>query len=395
MAESSVTRKGSSSEHHDVHDSGVKPVSSTRARISSTTTSIQPGDSTHLIDNSKNHYVPIKLNCGVKLCCSPRVLSQCSGVLCQLEADLKQCLQILPKSTHGLIRRTVIWVNVSYNYGPREHPIPLNHLTAHHHEGWLLWARDSPAKVLGIEIYSVFDYLKMRLHWNGSGLLLHEFCHLIHQQVLPNGLFNKTVDTAYQRADRSGLYERVLRRDWAGKYIDYDLSYAMIDHKEFFAEMSVTYLCNSYKELDNESMLEMERCCPPIREPNVYTRIQQNDRKAGKKQPSRLLQSSDIGIYEESLDPLFPVAFVRKWFRCELAAPPHCNKFYPFTRGQLFNHDRLTHHILKGLWEQISLWKDPSGPPCSEPLQCWCPLRRKGRKPILIMSNDHFDTVDL
>jgi hypothetical protein len=28
-------------------------------------------------------------------------------------------------------------------------------------------------------------------------------------------------------------------------------------------------------------------------------------------------------------------------------------------------------------------------------LQCWCPLRRKGRKPILIMSNDHFDTVDL
>lgn len=63
----------------------------------------------------------------------------------------------------------------------------------------------------------------MRNHWNGSGLILHELCHLIHQHALPDGLENRDVKNAFQNAVASGIYERTLRRDWVGLEIDYDM----------------------------------------------------------------------------------------------------------------------------------------------------------------------------
>jgi hypothetical protein len=78
----------------------------------------------------------------------------------------------------------------------------------------------------GIEIYSCIDYRRMRLHWNGCGLIMHELCHLIHQQVLPGGLENADVVDAYTSARNLGIYDTVLRRDWAGKDLDCDLAYA-------------------------------------------------------------------------------------------------------------------------------------------------------------------------
>jgi hypothetical protein len=72
-------------------------------------------------------------------------------------------------------------------------------------------ARDKPEKVKGIEIYNCFEYQAMRLHWNGCGLLLHEFCHLIHQFTLVDSLENATVIKAFESATNSGLYDSVLR----------------------------------------------------------------------------------------------------------------------------------------------------------------------------------------
>jgi hypothetical protein len=63
----------------------------------------------------------------------------------------------------------------------------------------------------------------MRLHWNGSGLLLHELCHLIHQFALPDGLDNEIVKKLYEEARNSGRYIHTLRRDWAGQEEDYDM----------------------------------------------------------------------------------------------------------------------------------------------------------------------------
>jgi hypothetical protein len=70
-------------------------------------------------------------------------------------------------------------------------------------------ALDRPDKAEGIEIYNVFDYRAMRLHWNGCGLILHEFCHLIHQFCL--GLECQLVKDAYVKAKESGLYNSTPR----------------------------------------------------------------------------------------------------------------------------------------------------------------------------------------
>lgn len=135
-------------------------------------------------------------------------------------------------------------------------------------------ARDRPEKKLGIEIYNCIDYQRMRFHWNGCGLILHELSHLIHQLILPDGLENIAVKEAFACAKASEKYEQVLRRDWAGKEIDCDLAYAMVDHREFFAEMSVTYLSSrGYRELDHAIHSKMIKASPPIVAPSVHSNI--------------------------------------------------------------------------------------------------------------------------
>ncbi len=79
--------------------------------------------------------------------------------------------------------------------------------------------KDIPAKVLGIEIYNCFEYMQNRNHWNGCGLLLHEFCHLIHQLVLPDGLNNDRVKNMYELAIQTGRYDLVLRLEVKGPFL--------------------------------------------------------------------------------------------------------------------------------------------------------------------------------
>lgn len=179
-----------------------------------------------MIDNTQHVYIRVTLKQSqIKAHCRPAVLSACPQILQDLDDDLCECLRILPKSVHPMIRRTCIWINAQYAVGPIENPASLANATTHHHRAWLLWANDCPDKQHGIEIYNCFSYQRMRLHWNGCGLILHELCHLIHQFAL--GLHNPSVKEAYQKAKRSEKYEQVLRRDWAGLTIDCDLAYAV------------------------------------------------------------------------------------------------------------------------------------------------------------------------
>jgi len=339
------------------------------------------------IDNSRNVYIPLRLRCGIQIRCRTAVLRDCPQVLSDLEKDLAQCLRILPRSVQPLVRRTRFWVNQSYCFGSHENPKIVNHTTAHHHEAWLLWAKDRPEKAHGIEIYNCWDYRRMRQHWNGCGLILHELCHLIHQQVL--GLDCESVRAAYATAQQSGKYDSVLRRDWAGKPDgDTDLSYAMVDHKEFFAEMSVTYWSRGYRHLDRAAFDKLEECCPPIMEPDVQARI-------GQKHPNLVADpaSSSTEHAAHRLSAWVSRAFHRGH---ELS---HCNKFYPFTRGQLQYYDSATFAAMDRIWTVIATWEDPSESQCTG---CWnVPWRHKYPKQSAFDCNQDEgtetipDTVDL
>ena len=143
----------------------------------------------------------------------------------------------------------VLWLLTTRPLSLHTHTHTHAHAHIYIHYYTISSAHDIPEKSKCIEIYNCFNYMKMRLHWNGCGLLLHEYCHLIHQCCLPspssaslspttslqlatgltdhdsidNGLYNATVIDAYETAKRSKLYDNVLRRDWAGKKEDYDM----------------------------------------------------------------------------------------------------------------------------------------------------------------------------
>jgi len=292
------------------------------------------------VDNSQHIYIPVKLKCGVSARCRPNVLSACPQVLVELNNDLTQCLDLLPRSIHSLIRKTVMWVNLSYTVGMGE---VLTHSTTHHHESWLLWTRDKPEKVNGIEIYNCNEYLTMRLHWNGCGLILHELCHVVHQHCLVNGLENHRVKEAYLRAEETGLYEQVLRRDCAGKTCDADAAYASLNEREFFAELSVAYWASGYSEYDEAKHSKMTEASPPIIEPGVVERVQATD---------------SFDEYHQ-----FP--------QNELSVLPHCNKFYPFTQGQLRHYDRETYHVLERIWSDIASGSEKEGWRVRKRCCCW------------------------
>ena len=106
---------------------------------SATTLLNHPDQSSLLIDNSRNFYLPVRLKCGVHALCRPDVILHCPNVLQDLNTDLSECLRILPSSVHALVKRTRIWVNRTYAIGPRDQPKIMLHTTTHHHQGWLLW----------------------------------------------------------------------------------------------------------------------------------------------------------------------------------------------------------------------------------------------------------------
>lgn len=213
----------------------------------------------------------------------------------------------------------------------------LRHTTAHHHEFWLAWMRDRIDKALGVEIYDAAEYRRMRLHWNGCGLLMHELCHIIHQFALTDGLENQQVKKAHGLVQICGLYDCVRRRDWAGLERDFDLAYATVDCKEFFAEMSVAYWSREYDPmLDRQDPRRILSCSPPLTEPNVVDRVEKSFGNGIAKSRHR---SPVSGVFRHRT--------------------PHCNKFYPFTRGQLRQYDKATFETMEKLWEEIAAWKDP------------------------------------
>jgi hypothetical protein len=234
----------------------------------------------------------------------------------------------------------------------------------------------------GIEIYSCIDYRRMRLHWNGCGLILHELCHLIHQQALPGGLENVDVANAYTSAHYSGSYDTVLRRDWAGKVLDVDLAYAMCDAKEFFAEISVSFWSNNYPELDNADRSDIALCSPPILEPTVLARVRELD---GLGSPDRRPFSGFRP--QEGFGGLLHL--IEYYQRRRL----HCNKFYPFTRGQLRKFDPNSYKAIDSLWRQIEKWDDPYRVPiCSKPYGCWTPW--KGHQRVQVLTSVIADTIE-
>ncbi|KAL9180093.1 hypothetical protein ACHAXT_008063 [Thalassiosira profunda] len=281
-----------------------------------------PSGHFELIDNSALSYTSVKLRCGVTVQVGENVLEDCPGILDDLNHDIIGCLSVLPASCRQLLRRTKIWINRTI--------------------------RDRQEKEESIEIYNAAEYQRMRLHYQSYGLLLHEFCHIVHQKALPGGLYNSTVVDIHRIAKESGKYAKVLRRDWALKEVDTDMAYAIVDHKEFFAEISVSFLADFYHERDHgagaATSMSMATCSPPFVSLAVIERMRQQSEKGSQSSCSGLCRAMSL----------------RRGGRII----PHCSKFFPFTKGQLRRYDPRVYKCFVKLWQCIEGWEDPVGQRC-------------------------------
>jgi len=216
----------------------------------------------------------------------------------------------------------------------------------------------------------------MRLHWNGCGLILHELCHLIHQLVLKEGLENDEVMNAFGMVLEGGLYDEVIRRDWAFGEEESDAAYATINHKEFFSELSVAFLSRGYDaglkrrkrercklqlkvqqqhQTDHEHggvyvdrNGDMELCSPPFVALDVLER-----RKAMGYDDERQFHSLESSSWMQNIQNILTGG---------VNGHGHCNKFFPFTRGQLKEFDPESFAAFQQLWSEIAVWEDPSSP---------------------------------
>ena len=140
--------------------------------------------------------------------------------------------------------------------------------------------------------------------------------------------------------------------------------------KEFFAEMSVAFLSRAYHSLNEKNKFVMEDCSPPLIEPNTTDRVLSAAAIATKETEDGTVNDSDQRVcwfpYHDSqqqsfrqknrlVDPLFQEAAIHR----NCLDVQHCNKFYPFTQGQLKYHDESVFVSMKGLWQEIALWDDP------------------------------------
>ncbi len=255
--------------------------------------------------------------------------------------------------------------------------------------------RDIPEKAPGIEIYNIDHYLQARAYYNGYGLLLHEYCH---QFVLPDGLNNVIIQTLHGKALLcKAQYQSVYRRDWllrrifdAGTDIATrkDMAYALLNHYEYFAELSVAYLCNGYQHLDclpskqqnvkcwdpgcwATKTMDIHSWCPPVLPTRSIQSSAELVNKDTQSEVSKENGRTGKGIHKTWVKDIisYMLDTVNNNYNKRINTPTaecqrlwHCGNFYPFTSLQLKRFDFEAFQALDKLWRiDIENWRQPKG----------------------------------
>lgn len=145
-----------------------------------------------------------------------------------MDVQLRRVEDVVPSKALQHLKTVRIWANPAY-----EDVKP----TAEYHpeRDYLVRKKRLPDMVQGVELTNVerFDFECTRMPY----LMLHEFAHAYHDQVL--GFREPSIRAAFDAAEASGTYEEVDR--FNGRILIKDEAYAMSNHKEYFAEATEAY----------------------------------------------------------------------------------------------------------------------------------------------------------
>jgi hypothetical protein len=162
---------------------------------------------------------------------NPQVLGhqRAEDVQAELARQLEQISEAVPEPALAALRKVRIWVewNKIQNAASHFHPSA----------GWLEQNGYNPEKAGDIEIANSPNFVD----WSRAGqpcLLLHELAHAYHFRVL--GERHAGIAAAYRLALKSKSYEAVEHVGGRKRR-----AYALINEKEYFAELSEAYFCKN------------------------------------------------------------------------------------------------------------------------------------------------------
>lgn len=141
-----------------------------------------------------------------------------------LKAKLYDITRVVPSKALDELRKVPIWLGVD------DGPAPCAEY--HPSKEWLIDNGWNPDKARCVEIGNASRFLE----WSKDqpAMILHELAHSYHDRVL--GFENPDVLEAFRKARDAKLYDAVLHNN--GRE---NRSYAMTDHKEYFAEGSEAF----------------------------------------------------------------------------------------------------------------------------------------------------------
>lgn len=153
-----------------------------------------------------------------------------------VRADLDKIVELIPESALNIMRRKPIWFEENNKQ---------NSSAAWYHT----WAEypttygDLAAKGKCVEVTN-YNYYVSWSNQNQPFMILHELCHLYHDQGL-GGDNNTDITNAYNAAKKSGIYNKIYYRshttDPKNKWTETTSAYCMNTAWEYFAEMCEAY----------------------------------------------------------------------------------------------------------------------------------------------------------
>ena len=152
-----------------------------------------------------------------------------------LELQLDEIVRVVPAWAVTELRQVPLHFSNVY-------PGTVQRAEYHPDAGWLRRNGRDPAMERGVEFTNIPTFAEETRRM--PNFALHELAHAFHHRVLPDGFDNADVKAAHERARAGGGYDRVERRDAAGR-TSVGRAYALETPQEFFAESSEAFFARN------------------------------------------------------------------------------------------------------------------------------------------------------
>ena len=143
----------------------------------------------------------------------------------ELHHQLFRIIKVVPAETVALLKKVPVWIELRNPYS--------GNCQYHPNKQWLIGNGYLGEKAKCVELSSAKGFLRSS-QTSQPFVMLHELAHAYHDLHL--GFDHEGIRACYDKAKASGSYDKVLH--YSGRRVR---AYAMVDHKEYFAEATEAY----------------------------------------------------------------------------------------------------------------------------------------------------------